>query len=97
MSLRHSVLWGPLPKAKRPRGRPASPPKPPLCKLCEFCKSAYAIASPFKRARSRRTCSMSCAAGLRWRKKAERHRAKTRAARAARFLSFPKEVVVDGE
>lgn len=89
-----SSLWGGSPKAKAKRGRPASPPPPPVVRVCEFCRNTFAHTG--RADRPRRTCTLVCAAGLRKRKKQHRALERFRAARAAKWLSFPKEEVVDG-
>ena len=66
---------------------PRAARKPTLAH-CEFCHNAFDRTG--RADRPRRTCSLVCAAGLRRRQKQLRALARFRAARACRFLSFPK-------
>ncbi len=65
--------------------------------VCEFCLQSFEHRARWLMTRRRRTCSPVCAALLRKRIKSARGNAKFQAARAARWLSYPKEVVADGE
>lgn len=73
------------------------PEIPAVRDFCDFCHCAFEHRVQWLPKRRRRTCSTSCAVSLRKRLKQARAMERFRVARAARWLSWPKEVVLDGE
>jgi hypothetical protein len=75
------------------RPRKAAPAPVIETRRCDFCHQAFEWSG--RRDRKRRTCRVLCAAALRRQAKEARARVRFQAARAARWLSFPKREAFD--